>query len=597
MKLHFAPAFVYLLLQAPVIPTPPPEPPKGSIEGVVVRSTTGDPLARAQVTLNRLTPPAPPPPPGQTTPTTSTPPAQIPAQLTESDGKFSFKDLNPGQYRLMVRANGYANQEYGQRVVFGPGTTINLTQGQAMKDVTFKMIQNGTVTGHVRDSRGDPVAGISISLMRPVYNINGQRTLSSSGSAVTDDRGEYRAFWIPPGRYYVSASSGSSAISVLVLGGNVIADRVLPQTFYPGVLDPARASVIEIQPGAELNGVDIVMTQPMTFRIRGKALDSAGHPPRGFSVGLVPRVDVAAPLLLSTGTSNYSSTTNPENGTFEIRNVVAGTYWLRATMSTNADDPVPANLVNTARTATELLDLVLLSNRGTAQIPIDVTNSDIENANLTMMPTISIPVQLSLDNMQLNQLGGVDRIRINLRNTNPSAPSSAQRSAFTEDGHGSVDNVSPGEYRVLATLGAQPDLYLKDVQFGTKSVLNDTIQIASQNSETLSIVLSNNAGRIDGTLLDDKSKPQSGVPVVLIPDQSRDRYELYKSTTTDQAGHYVFRGIAPGNYKLFAWEAIETNSYYDREVLSQYESQGKPVHIQESSKETIELKIIPAQRQ
>jgi protocatechuate 3,4-dioxygenase beta subunit len=523
--------------------------------------------------------------------------AQIPQLFTESDGKFSFKDLNPGQYRLNVRANGYANQEYGQRVVFGPGTVITLTQGQAMKDITFKMIQNGTVTGHVRDSRGDPVAGISISLMRPIYNVTGQRTLSTSGSAVTDDRGEYRAFWIPPGRYYVSASAGSSAISVLVLGGNVIADRVFPQTFYPGVLDPTRAPVIEIQPGAELNGIDIVMTQPTTFRIRGHVLDSVGKPPRGFSVGLVPRVEAGAPQPLTTGTSNYASTTNSENGTFEIRNVIAGSYWLRATLSTNADDPVPANLVNTARTASELLDLVLLgANRGTAQIPIDVTNSDVENANLTMMPTISIPVQLSLDNMQLNQLSGVDRIRINLRNTNPSAPSTAQRSAFTDDGRGSIDNVTPGEYRILATLGVQPDLFIKDVRFGTKSALIDPIQITNQTSETLSVVLSNNGGRVDGTLLDAQSKPQTGIAVVLIPDESRDRTELYKNTTTDQTGHYAFRGIPPGNYKLFAWEAIENYSYFNRDVLAQYESQGKPVRIQESSKETFELKIIPARR-
>jgi protocatechuate 3,4-dioxygenase beta subunit len=589
-------AVLYLFLQTPVASTPPPELPKGSIEGIVIRSVTGDPLERAQVTLNRITPPATPPPPGQPTPTASTPLAQIPAQYTEVDGKFLFKDLNPGQYRLMVRANGYANQEYGQRVVVGPGTPINLTQGQAMKEITFKMIQNGTVTGHVRDARGDPVAGISISLMRSVYNVNGQRTLNSAGSAVTDDRGEYRAFWIPPGRYYVSATAGSSAISVLVLGGNVFADRVFPQTFYPGVLDPSRASVIEIQPGAEINGVDIVMTQPGTFRIRGKVLDTAGQPPKGFTIGLVPRVEAGAPLPLTSGASNYSATTNPENGNFELRNIIPGSYWLRATMSTNADDPVPANLVNTARTAVELLDLVLGANRGTAQIPVDVVNADVENANLTMMPTISIPVQLSLDNMQLNQLGGMDRIRINLRNTNPSAPSSSQRSAFSDDGRGSIENVSPGEYRILANFGAQPDLYLKDVRFGTKSALNDPIQIANQNSETLSIVLSNNAGRVDGTLLDDKSKPQPGVPVILIPDESRDRYELYKNTSTDQTGHYAFRGIPPGNYKLFAWEAIETNSYYDRDVLAQYDSQGKPVRIQESSKDTVDLKLIPARK-
>ncbi len=31
-----------------------------------------------------------------------------------------------------------------------------------------------------------------------------------------------------------------------------------------------------------------------------------------------------------------------------------------------------------------------------------------------------------------------------------------------------------------------------------------------------------------------------------------------KSTSTDQYGQFSVRGIAPGDYKLFAWEAIDT---------------------------------------
>ena len=57
-------------------------------------------------------------------------------------------------------------QEYGQRVIAGPGTVINLSAGQAKKDVTFRMIEGGVVTGRVRDSKGDPVAGVQVSLMR-----------------------------------------------------------------------------------------------------------------------------------------------------------------------------------------------------------------------------------------------------------------------------------------------------------------------------------------------------------------------------------------------------------------------------------------------
>lgn len=54
------------------------------------------------------------------------------------------------------------------------------------------------------------------------------------------------------------------------------------------------------------------------------------------------------------------------------------------------------------------------------------------------------------------------------------------------------------------------------------------------------------------------------------------------------------RGITPGGYRAYAWEAIEANAWYDREVLAQYEAQGKPIRILESSKEPADLKLIPA---
>jgi hypothetical protein len=89
-------------------------------------------------------------------------------------------------------------------------------------------------------------------------------------------------------------------------------------------------------------------------------------------------------------------------------------------------------------------------------------------------------------------------------------------------------------------------------------------------------------------------KPVPANLVVLIPDQGRDRAYLYKTAQTDQNGHFVMRNLVPGSYKLFAWEALESNSYYDPDVLKPYEAFGKAVRIQESSKETVEVKIIPA---
>jgi hypothetical protein len=92
-----------------------------------------------------------------------------------------------------------------------------------------------------------------------------------------------------------------------------------------------------------------------------------------------------------------------------------------------------------------------------------------------------------------------------------------------------------------------------------------------------------------------RGRPIRGILVVLVPDRNRDHAELFKSATTDQTGHYSIRGIPPGDYKLFAWETLESFGYFDPELLKQSESQGKIIHINESSKLNQDIRsILPA---
>jgi hypothetical protein len=89
-------------------------------------------------------------------------------------------------------------------------------------------------------------------------------------------------------------------------------------------------------------------------------------------------------------------------------------------------------------------------------------------------------------------------------------------------------------------------------------------------------------------------QPVPGVQAVLVPDGNRSRPELYRNATTDQTGRFTIRGVTPGDYKLFSWEALENNGYFDPDVMRRSEALGKPVRVGESSKLFVEGKIIPA---
>jgi hypothetical protein len=106
----------------------------------------------------------------------------------------------------------------------------------------------------------------------------------------------------------------------------------------------------------------------------------------------------------------------------------------------------------------------------------------------------------------------------------------------------------------------------------------------------LNIVISGKAGEIDGQVLK-KQAAAPGATVVLVPDQ-RDTYSLFQSTVADMNGSFTIKGIAPGNYKLFAWDQVEYNAWTDPEFLQPFEDAGQAVVVRESDKLTKNPQLI-----
>src|SRR5438132_11933 len=179
MKLK-AIAFLVFILPQPAMSLPQQSSIKGSIEGRVVRSGSGEPIPEARVTVEGR---------GQKKTTTS------------ESGQFVISDLDaPGRYRIEAVADGYARQEYGQNPVY-------VAAGQTLKGIEFELIPAGFVTGRIRDDTGKPVSGLAVHLLQATYNASGQRSFHDTGSTVTNDRGDYRFSSVTAGRYYLVAGS------------------------------------------------------------------------------------------------------------------------------------------------------------------------------------------------------------------------------------------------------------------------------------------------------------------------------------------------------------------------------------------------------
>ncbi len=602
---------IFFLYASPQLPGGPQAPPvKASIEGSVFR-TTGEPLARAQITITRNAPPAaqagqPAANPQGGTPqsnanaASATAIASIAPVFTDDQGKFQIKDLDPGTYRLFAAHNGFTRMEYGQKLMNRPGTVLNLTSGQSMKDVTFRLTPAGTVTGRIVDDQGEPLPGLSVQVLRSTYDQNGKRTLSPTASAKTNDLGEYRVYFVPPGRYYVGAGASTSGLDALAataaqagLGGTNTNEVVAPGyvlTYYPNTTDYTRAAAVEIQPGAEVSAIHFTMVRQQRFHVKGHVVDfTTGKPPQTANLTLTARNSAVAqnPLdaLLSAtgGANNYNSA----DGSFDLRDVAPGSYWLQtlAQGSTpTGGTPAPASAAAAA-----------LASMMTSLTPVDVSGSDAENLTIIVGNGITIPGRVQIEGSLPNGFT-MDRIGFVLIPTNGfvTLGTVLQQPRASADGTFSLEKVNAGEYRLYAQVQGSQSMYLKSARLGETDILASGFSIADRSPGALEVTLSSKGGQIDGTVLDKDSKPVRSIQTVLIPDRNRERRDVYKVANTDQNGHFTMLGITPGDYQLFAWEDIEQFSFFDSEVLKQFEDKGKPIHIEESAKETVELRLIPA---
>jgi len=602
-------AFLYASPQLPAGSQAPQV--KASIEGTVVR-TSGEPLARAQITITRNAPPAPQagqpaanPQGGNPQPNAATAAATAVASIapvfTDDQGKFQIKDLDPGSYRLFAARNGFTRMEYGQKLMNRPGTVLNLTSGQSMKDVTFRLTPAGTVTGRIVDDQGEPLPGLSVQVLRSTYDSNGKRTLSPTATAKTNDLGEYRVYFVPPGRYYVSAGASTSGLEALAataaqagLGGGNTNEVVAPGyvlTYYPNTSDYTRAAAIEIQPGAEVSAIHFTMVRQQRFHVKGHVVDfTTGKPPQTANLSLTARNSAVAQNPLDSilgaaagGGNNYNSA----DGSFDLRDVAPGSYWLQ-TLSTGSTQtggtPAPASAAAAA-----------LASMMTALTPVDVSGSDVDNLTIILGNGVTIPGRVQIEGSLPNGFT-MERVAFVLLPTNGfvTLGTLLQQPRAAADGTFSLEKVNAGEYRLVAGVQGTQTMYLKTARFGETDILASGFTIADRSPGQLEVTLSSKGGQVDGTVLDKDSKPVRGIQAVLIPDRNRERRDVYKTANTDQNGHFTMLGVSPGDYKLFAWEDIEQFSYFDPDVLKQFDDKGKPIHIVESAKDVVELRLIPA---
>jgi Carboxypeptidase regulatory-like domain len=515
----------------------PPKEETCSVSGIVIKMADSAPLRKAKLVLKSVDDPH-----------------RTVGAVTNAEGHFALKDVEPGPYRLTVTRVGFVSDEYGRRKPDAPGAILTLHAGQDLKDLQFRLIPAGVISGKIYDDDGEPLPGVEVGAIRQVYS-EGKRTRSAATSVSTNDLGEYRLFGLSPGRYFVSSVYARWSREGSEDDPNDAQNEGYAKLYYPGTPDPAKAGPITIKAGEEASSIDILMRKVPVHQVRGNVYNQVTHKPGvGVMVIMIPK---------SAGNEwdfGVPTTVQKTDGSFVIPEVLPGSYTLASFWF---DDGV--SYVN--------------------RQAVDVGNADVEAIAMTVVPGTNISGRIvwegqpALEKDELKIVPKPVDVPFGIRGQ----ARVAGDNSFTFKGLGE------GTYRA-EVMGMSKDCYIKDMYYGESSVIKDGFTVTRGEAGALEIVISSRGARVQGTVMDSDSLPLAGVSVVLVPELSqREIYQKYKTESTDQYGNFDLRGIAPGDYKLFSWVEVEQDGWQDPEFLKQFEDRGQRITMQDGDHSSVKV--------
>jgi protocatechuate 3,4-dioxygenase beta subunit len=519
----------------------------GRIAGRVVTADTGQAVRRAQVTLSGGT--------------------GLRRTTTDGNGRYQFNNLPDGVFNLSVAKPGYVNLQYGQRRPFEPGTPITLSQGRSADRIDIALPRGSVIAVRLTDDFGDPVVGAQVQVLRSQYGQDGRRRLNMTGgmfgAAMTDDRGEFRAFGLSPGEYVISATARNQVNLVGPPTADDTSEGFAP-TFYPGTASAEQAQSISVGVGEETN-VHFALVSARLARITGTVADSQGRPASGIPVQLMTR--------LGNGVSSSRGGMVSQDGSFTIAGVAPGEYSIEVRQ-------MPRNGESVTDRDVEF-----------ASVPIVVSGADVAGVRVVLGPGATISGRVVWDgNSRLPTNPG----RVMLQQADPNTISTF--TTHSENGTIGIDNrfqLTGASGRVFL-MGGTGGWVLKSVMVDGRDITDEPLDLTGKASVSdVVITMTDRPAALSGQISDGRG-PLARAVVVIVPADdmaTAKAARLTRMLRTNPEGRYQLRGLRPERYLVAALEYLEEGRQFSPEVREQLRKLGREVTLREGEALTLDLTI------
>jgi hypothetical protein len=472
---------------------------------------------------------------------------QLLSTTTSTNGAFQLNGVQPGRYVLMASRSGFEPRNYAaSEKNAGHGTVLNVSDGAAIKALTIRLNPMGAISGRVIDENGEPMAHVSVEAMRSTW-IRGRKQLVAAGQAATDDLGEYRIFGLASGNYLIHAQAQ--------VGGQPVAGRSFSYipAYYPDAPRAESATPLPLAAGQLHRGIDFVLRKVRTFSVQGH-IAGAGN---GAMVYLAPKA--------ADGTVDLREKrpVGVRGGYFEIQSVIPGSYLLAADQFGDA----PAS----------------------ARLELEINQENIRGLEFEMVRTPPIAGRVTIEGPDVKTADPA-AMRIALESLQDGA--TIVGAEPDPAGRFLLQGVVPGHYRITAS-NIPAGLYIKAIRAGDTDITRTGLDYSrGVFAAELAVILSPQGGALKGAAKNESGIAAPGVRVVAIPTEAG-RQPAH--AISDQAGHFEMRDLAPGEYRVLAFENLEPGAAEDTEFIIRVASFAGPVTIAERANATADPVVIPAE--